>query len=554
MEDNGDEQQQQQQSRREIHVLPFDLGSSHKKGKPLPGNRCNNADDDDNITLQLPECKASPAQQQHSVSTRFWSLQSLLTFNIKNVSFYQLPTTLLPTASIIPKFGHTIAYLENEQGGRHLSPATLEDYRLVGDPIVDTLLEALDTCGQPLKAGDDIFSLTDHKTLPDDVHSDLKSFFDYYHQTPSWYDSAQIQRGQRVFLKYTPAITISLYYRSLVAGFSIPKISKVIQSTAYLAPPSTPSDVTIRLMDTGALLGACFVEDMEVGGAGWKAVLRVRILHAKIRRSLLKRSGKRVWDTATYGIPINQEDLGATLLAFSINALFGVEYLAGISISNQEMKDYIAVWRYIGWLLGVLCEGDTMHALRPLDPCGSGWIPSNPDSITHAKSTLESIILHLLKPDESSVLIAHHLLNIGRPQREMKGEMRIGNENTKSQSLASTIKSQNNEPKQSFFFFFRALVCRQFIGHSLADALKLPLHPTWTKRTLLAILCFVYLSGFRVYTWTTMIFSEHFIAFHQRLLKGVHNEWSRLHPGRMARNLNTSSACPFAMVKQPIKE
>ena len=506
---------------------------------------------DDNSTLQLPKQKASPVQQYHSGTKQFWSLQSLLTFNIKNVSFYQQPTKLLTTASIIPKFGHTIAYLEIEQGGRHLSPATLEEYRLVGDPVVDALLEALDTCGQPLLAGDDIFSLADNKSIPDDVHLSLKSFFDYYHQTPPWFDPTQIQRGQRVFLKYTPAISLSLYYRSLVAGFSIPKISKVIQSTAYLAPPSTPSDVTMRLMDTGALLGACFVEEMQVGGAGWKAVLRVRILHAKIRRSLLKRSGKRVWDTATYGIPINQEDLGATLLAFSINALFGVEFLAGISISNQEMIDYIAVWRYVGWLIGVHCDNDTMHALRPLDPCGSGWIPTHPNSVAHAKSTLESIILHLLEPDESSVSIAHHLLNIERPQRDMKGKIKIDNEKNKSQPLECTIMSRNSAPEQSFFFFFRALVCRRYIGHSLADALKLPLHPNWTQRTLLAILCQTYLSSLRVYTWTTMLFPEYFTAFHRRLLQGFHNEWSRLHPGRMARNLNTSSACPFAMVKQP---
>jgi hypothetical protein len=39
----------------------------------------------------------------------------------------------------------------------------------------------------------------------------------------------------------------------------------------------------------------------------------------------------------------------------------------------------------------------------------------NPDVIAHGSSMLQSIILHLLKPDQSSVIVSHHLLEIGRP-------------------------------------------------------------------------------------------------------------------------------------------
>jgi len=45
--------------------------------------------------------------------------------------------------------------------------------------------------------------------------------------------------------------------------------------------------------------------------------------------------------------------MAATLLAFTVNALSGVELIAGRPISKQEQLDYIALWRYIGWLLGV---------------------------------------------------------------------------------------------------------------------------------------------------------------------------------------------------------
>jgi hypothetical protein len=51
--------------------------------------------------------------------------------------------------------------------------------------------------------------------------------------------------------------------------------------------------------------------------------------------------------------------MAATLLAFSINTLKGIEFLAGVDISREEQEDYLALWRYIGWLLGVPTADDS---------------------------------------------------------------------------------------------------------------------------------------------------------------------------------------------------
>ena len=55
--------------------------------------------------------------------------------------------------------------------------------------------------------------------------------------------------------------------------------------------------------------------------------------------------------------------MGATLLAFSYNVLVGIELIGGAPLPQQQQDDYLALWRYIGWLLGV----DT----KALDPCRS---------------------------------------------------------------------------------------------------------------------------------------------------------------------------------------
>jgi hypothetical protein len=50
---------------------------------------------------------------------------------------------------------------------------------------------------------------------------------------------------------------------------------------------------------------------------------------------------------------------------------------------------------------------------RPLDPCGPGWIEIDPNPIEYAYAMFASILLHLSKPDGTSVQVAHHLLQLG---------------------------------------------------------------------------------------------------------------------------------------------
>ena len=75
------------------------------------------------------------------------------------------------------------------------------------------------------------------------------------------------------------------------------------------------------------------------------AALHVRALHAKVRFAILQKQGKKKWNVEKLGIPINQEDMSATLLAFSANVLAGIDLIAGNSVSVQEHLDYLAFWR-----------------------------------------------------------------------------------------------------------------------------------------------------------------------------------------------------------------
>jgi hypothetical protein len=45
--------------------------------------------------------------------------------------------------------------------------------------------------------------------------------------------------------------------------------------------------------------------------------------------------------------------MAVTLLAFSFNVLHGIELTLGRPLPASEQADYLHLWRYIGWLMGL---------------------------------------------------------------------------------------------------------------------------------------------------------------------------------------------------------
>ena len=233
--------------------------------------------------------------------------------------------------------------------GRHLqlhaqTYSALQPLREVGDPDCDAVLAVLDP--QP---DDDILQrLLDRADAADSSGSDvpgesvLRDFVRRYTAEPEWVDWSEIQRGQKVFVRNLPICGLTLFYLSLVGGFSAPLITKVLRATGYLT--SGPKRVMRRLADTGHMICECLVPGSlrpEVRGAGWKAVLRVRFLHGMVRRRL---HGKPYWKPKPWGVPVNQEDMMATLLAFSYNVLVGSEMVLGWPLS-QEVRVRASVYK-----------------------------------------------------------------------------------------------------------------------------------------------------------------------------------------------------------------
>jgi len=242
----------------------------------------------------------------------------------------------------------------------------------------------------------------------------------------------------------------------------------------------------------------------------------------------------------------------------------------------QERLDYLHLWRYVGWLMGVEVYDDggggdnsnnshRHERPRALAPCGPGWYPDQPDPLAHSVALAESLLLHLMHPDPTSVRIAHHLLRLGGRRRTValsrpEPTTTTANDHDHKPEGKHGGKEGNDGTDSSFmspetWFYFRALQCRRFVGDPLADALLLPLYPAWSfKRVRLSVLTELYWWILRLYTWVSLPWSplrRIIVQFHRGNLLRFWNQWQRglSSPARVKGDEKT--ACPFAMVAPP---
>jgi ER-bound oxygenase mpaB/B'/Rubber oxygenase, catalytic domain len=169
----------------------------------------------------------------------------------------------------------------------------------------------------------------------------------------------------------------------------------------WSSPFSKPLELTGNLMQHTAhrlaQTGAWWIEAHEPGGLrrdrdGFKTTLHVRLIHASVRRRMATSSG--VWDTAAWGLPINQGDLFFQVVGFTWLVLRSLERM-GYSISDPEKAAYYRFWRYVAALMGV--DDELLPLVNEAD-CARFWelwLMTNPgpdaDTAGLAHASLEAL-------------------------------------------------------------------------------------------------------------------------------------------------------------------
>lgn len=247
--------------------------------------------------------------------------------------------------------------------------ASLEAARGRGDPLADA------AAAQP-----GVFAALEGTPPADSPLSRLLAAID---PAPPWLDDATLRRGGELLHRAGPWALVALASGSLLEGYADPRGNKPLAMTGQLERRAYR-----RLQETARfLLLVCAPEGMRAGhGAGWRACVRVRLIHGRVR-NLLRASGR--WSSA-WGEPANIHDTVGTLMMFTVFMLEGLERL-GVVVRDDEAERYYRLFRYVGHVLGI------DDAVLPVD-------------LDHARRTTASIRAHRPPPDDDSRALTHALL------------------------------------------------------------------------------------------------------------------------------------------------
>lgn len=204
-------------------------------------------------------------------------------------------------------------------------------------------------------------------------------------EVPAWLDRSRIARACQLFHRAGPLGGLVLALRSLIGGYIAPVGNKPLAFSGRLREQAPR-----RLAETSRFVTAITSEGgLLPGGEGLAITLRVRLMHARIRRLL---QADERWDHERWGLPINQHDMLATILLFSAVFIDGLK-LMGVPVSDADAEDYLHLWRYVGVVIGV--EPSLL-----------------PTSFAAARRDVDLIQLTSGEPDEDSRALAQALFEI----------------------------------------------------------------------------------------------------------------------------------------------
>ena len=191
---------------------------------------------------------------------------------------------------------------------------------------------------------------------------------------PEWADPDLIRAGQAFYREFRTAAHLGLFFGAMPLSYAASKGCQVLGLVSTLNPNS---DTVGRFWESTR-----FVEDVfttpfwESDSAGYRSIRGVRLFHASVRSMLEAQSihverrpsaadptsSGPVWDAAL-GRPINQEDLFAATLDWSVATIHVMDRFA-VPLEEQQALAYFHTWMVVGALLGV----DSKLLTSPADP------------------------------------------------------------------------------------------------------------------------------------------------------------------------------------------
>jgi len=241
------------------------------------------------------------------------------------------PFNVFNRAEIIDRFGADKLALLLEMATSGDRPA---------DDVVAELSKASDDHQHILNAG----IRHGHRSLvapPPSISALLKQA----ESIPHWVNGLSVQRGSEAYLASGALwMTVAIGPGSLAHTYGSPTISKVLMKTGNLDERTDR-----RLAETAIWLHHVLRPGgLHQGADGYVHTMQVRMLHARVRATLLKHG----WNTTDFGVPISQLDMLRTWLGFTYIPCSALQKI-GITFDEHESRELYDLWKLIAHILGI---------------------------------------------------------------------------------------------------------------------------------------------------------------------------------------------------------
>ncbi len=217
-------------------------------------------------------------------------------------------------------------------------------HTLIGDPLADEMLEE---CSSLERAELYLFiqaGMDEDKRALADAPAALREFFSRLDSLPDWFNEVDPMPGIRSFHRNSPLIVGGMVGGVLVEGFTTN-----ISRSFFLSGRLRDQGVRRLQQNNRHMLEIFMPGGLDRQGDGFKLSVRIRLVHAQIRR-LLNQSDD--WDMEAWGVPISAAHTGFAISAFSARLLYHARRL-GARFTDEERASFMQIWRRSGYLMGI---------------------------------------------------------------------------------------------------------------------------------------------------------------------------------------------------------
>jgi len=191
-------------------------------------------------------------------------------------------------------------------------------------------------------------ALTDGIATVPEAPEPLRRFFEEVEATPDWVDPEALRIGQRTLRRGGADGMYIARDVALLGGYQFSGFNQTLLRTGALEKGSNQRFAetmqwALDVIDAGGL---------EKFGSGYRSTVRVRFVHAMVRRHV---QAMPDWRAEQWGLPVNQTDMAATLVGALIAPVLG-GLAMGIVATPAELSAIAHLTRYVGWLMGVQDE------------------------------------------------------------------------------------------------------------------------------------------------------------------------------------------------------